>query len=115
MKEITYNDIPQVISEINRKLDVLTRKFEISLTDEKSKEQDLLSIKEAANLLNLKVPTLYSKVSKREIPFMKISKRLYFSKKDLLELIRSGQQDSYLNPNSDPSDLLTPRRTIKPL
>lgn len=110
MDTITFNELPQVISEINRKLDILTEKLQFSITDEKSKEQDLLSIKEAANFLNLKVPTLYSKVSKREIPFMKRAKRLYFSRKDLLDYIKSGQQDTISNPSYDPSDLLAPRK-----
>lgn len=35
---------------------------------------------------------IYAKVSEREIPFMKISKRLYFSKKDLLGYIEGGRK-----------------------
>jgi excisionase family DNA binding protein len=50
---------------------------------QKSKSPDkiekLLTVQEAAEFLNLSVPTIYLKVSKGEIPFMKRSKRLYFS------------------------------------
>ena len=50
-----------------------------------------LNIKEAAQFLNLAVPTIYSKVSKKELPFMKRSKRLYFSKTELAEYLKKGR------------------------
>jgi excisionase family DNA binding protein len=50
---------------------------------------DLCDISAAAEFLGLKVPTLYSKVSKREIPFSKPGgKRLYFSKEELTKWIK---------------------------
>lgn len=55
-------------------------------------EDKLLTIREASKFLNLSVPTLYSKHSKREIPGVcKQGKRLYFSKKSLIEWIKSGE------------------------
>lgn len=50
---------------------------------------DIIDIDEAAAFLGLQRPTLYTKVSKRQIPFMKQGKRLYFSKTDLTEWIKS--------------------------
>lgn len=47
-----------------------------------SQTEQLLTIQEAAEFLSLTVPTLYSKVSRGELPVMKRSKRLYFSKAD---------------------------------
>jgi excisionase family DNA binding protein len=52
----------------------------------------LLTIQEAAEFLNLSVATIYSKVSKCEIPVMKRSKRLYFSRTELTEYIKEGRQ-----------------------
>jgi len=52
----------------------------------------LLTIQEAADFLNLTVPTIYSKVSKNEIPFMKRSKRLYFSSIQLMEYVKQGRK-----------------------
>ncbi|MBS4057378.1 MAG: helix-turn-helix domain-containing protein [Bacteroidales bacterium] len=52
----------------------------------------LFSIEEAANFLKLSVSTVYSKVSKGELPSMKRDKRLYFSKLDLLNYIRQGKR-----------------------
>ena len=55
--------------------------------------EEFLSIQEAANLLHLSVPTLYSKHSRGELPGVsKRGKRLYFSKKILLEWLEAGRQ-----------------------
>jgi excisionase family DNA binding protein len=47
--------------------------------------EQLLTIQEASEFLSLAVPTLYSKVSKGELPVMKRTKRLYFSRTELME------------------------------
>ena len=66
-------------------------------------EQDkLLSVQQAAEFLNLSTPTIYSKVSKGAIPFMKRSKRLYFSKIELMEYLKGGKN----NTSSEISEVL---------
>ena len=61
---------------------------------EKPEADELLTIQEAAEFLSLTVPTMYSKVSKGELPVMKRSKRLYFSRTELMEYIRDGRKKS---------------------
>lgn len=56
--------------------------------------EQLLTVQEAAQFLNLKVPTIYSKVSKDELPVMKRSKRLYFSSTELMEYLKEGRKRS---------------------
>ena len=56
--------------------------------------EQLLTIQEAAKFLNLTVPTIYSKVSKRELPVMKRGKRLYFSSTELMEYLKEGRKKS---------------------
>lgn len=56
--------------------------------------EQLLTVQEAAQFLNLKVPTIYSKVSKGELPVMKRSKRLYFSSSELMEYLKEGRKKS---------------------
>jgi excisionase family DNA binding protein len=56
--------------------------------------EQLLTIQEAAEYLSLTVPTMYSKVSKGELPVMKRSKRLYFSRTELLEYLKDGRKKS---------------------
>ena len=56
--------------------------------------EQLLTIQEAAQFLNLTVPTIYSKVSKGELPVMKRSKRLYFSNTELMQYLKEGRKKS---------------------
>ena len=56
--------------------------------------EQLLAVQEAAQFLNLTVPTIYSKVSKGELPVMKRGKRLYFSRTELMEYIKEGRKKS---------------------
>ena len=56
--------------------------------------EQFLTIQEAAEFLSLTVPTMYSKVSKGELPVMKRSKRLYFSRTELLEYLKDGRKKS---------------------
>lgn len=58
------------------------------------KSEQLLTVQEAAQFLNLTVPTIYSKVSKRELPVMKRGKRLYFSSTELMEYLKEGRKKS---------------------
>jgi len=56
-------------------------------------QQDvLMTIQEAAEFLHLTVPTLYSKASRGELPVKKRSKRLYFSKLELIDYINEGSR-----------------------
>jgi len=54
--------------------------------------EQLLTIQQASQFLNLSVPTLYGYVHRSEIPYMKKSKRLYFSKKELFEFVKAGRK-----------------------
>lgn len=66
---------------------------EAQSSSSKTTEQ-IFTVQEAANFLNLAVPTIYSKVSKGELPFMKRDKRLYFSSTDLIEYLKAGRRKS---------------------
>ncbi len=58
---------------------------------ETKNSEKLLTVKEAAEFLNLTVPTIYTKTSKGELPFMKRGKRLYFSSTELTDYIKKGR------------------------
>ena len=53
---------------------------------------ELLTVEGAAKLLILSVPTVYGLVSKNEIPVSKKGKRLYFSKQELTDWIKTGRR-----------------------
>jgi len=51
-----------------------------------------LTIREAAEILHLTVPTVYGLVQRSEVPVSKRGKRLYFSKQELTAWIMSGRK-----------------------
>jgi excisionase family DNA binding protein len=55
-------------------------------------ENELMNISQVAELLNLALPTIYTMTCKREIPFIKKGKKLYFKKKDVLEWLDAGRK-----------------------
>jgi excisionase family DNA binding protein len=77
---------------------------------EKQQEaEEFLTIQQAAVLLNLAVPTLYSKVCKGELPVMKRNKRLYFLKKELIEFIKTGRKKTTSEIESEAINSLSKR------
>ena len=57
--------------------------------------EQLLTIDEVATLLHLTKPTVYSKVSKNELPGVcKRGKRLYFDRQTIINWIKQGRKKS---------------------
>lgn len=95
METLTFDQLPTAVTMLTKEVSELKRllieKREHPPTDQPEK---LLTIQEAAEFLNLTVPTMYSKVSKNELPYMKRSKRLYFSRTELMDYIKTGRKKS---------------------
>lgn len=88
----TFEELPQAISTLHDKVDSIKDLLLDQQQKQQSPHSDLLTINGAAEFLSLSVPTLYTKVSRREIPVSKRGKRLYFSKDDLSVWIKSGRK-----------------------
>jgi len=94
-QHLTFDKLPEAVTMLIKEVSELK-----SLLIEKQEQtpitppEQLLTIQEAAEFLSLAVPTIYSKVSKGELPVMKRSKRLYFSRTELLEYIKDGRKKS---------------------
>ena len=98
MTEIKFENLPQAIAEQGEQL----RRIENLLLNQNQPESDkLLTIQEAGELLKLSVPTLYGYVSKKEIPFSKKGKRLYFSKQQLFDWIQEGRKKTNAEITAD--------------
>lgn len=93
MEALTFEQLPNAVilltKEISELKALLLRNIEQPNLQPKDK---LLTIQEASELLTLSVPTIYSKVSKGEIPVMKRSKRLYFSQSELIDFVKAGRK-----------------------
>jgi excisionase family DNA binding protein len=71
---------------------LLDLKHQPKRTGSDEPQEKLLSVQEAAEFLHLTVPTVYSKVSRGELPVMKRSKRLYFSRDELVNYVKEGRR-----------------------
>jgi excisionase family DNA binding protein len=58
------------------------------------RSNSLVTAGQLAELLQLKVKTIYSLVQQRKIPFIKISNRLRFHPDDVVKLIRKNRVPS---------------------
>lgn len=90
MKPFTFDQIPKMMNKLYEKMDRIERMLS-AFPQVQLRNDELLSIAEASQLLKLAIPTIYSKVSRNEIPVNKQGKRLYFYKSELIEWIRSGR------------------------
>lgn len=70
-------------------------------SEPKEEQDQLFIIDEAATFARLSKATLYSLVSRREIPFCKKSKRLYFSKQELTNWIKAGRNKTNAEISAD--------------
>ena len=94
-QNFTFDQLPKAVTLLTKEVSELKRLL-IEKQEHPPTEQpeQLLTVQEAAAFLNLTVPTIYSKVSKGELPVMKRSKRLYFSRTELMEYLKEGRKKS---------------------
>ncbi|RLJ75081.1 helix-turn-helix domain-containing protein [Pedobacter alluvionis] len=98
MKEYSFEQLPKFMARMEEKLDrieVLLETYQKDLP-----ENDFIGAKEACEILKFTLPTLYTKVCKREVPFYKQGNRLYFSRVELLNWIQEGKKKSLSEINS---------------
>lgn len=60
--------------------------------EEKEREDEIGGIEMALELTGLAKPTIYGLVSERKIPHSKRGKKLYFSRKELLDWLKEGKR-----------------------
>ena len=107
MNTPTFEQLPLLVANLINEVSEL--KALLLKKSEKPTEpnDELLTIEQAAEFLCLTVPTIYSKVSKRKLPFMKREKRLYFSKKELTEYIKQGRNKTVSEINAEADTYLS--------
>ncbi|MEY5042263.1 MAG: hypothetical protein RLZZ414_1827 [Bacteroidota bacterium] len=91
---IVQLDSEQLSSLIQSSVRKVLKETPTQTVEPSNQPEQFLTIQEAAEFLSLTVPTMYSKVSKGELPVMKRSKRLYFSRTELLEYLKDGRKKS---------------------
>jgi excisionase family DNA binding protein len=66
-----------------------------------TEEDEILTVPEAAKFLSLSVPTIYGLIHREAIPFMKRSRRCYFSKLELIEYLKKGRKCTLAEIDAD--------------
>ncbi|MDD4575278.1 MAG: helix-turn-helix domain-containing protein [Bacteroidales bacterium] len=91
--KVTHENFPSVISQLFKEVTDLKYLLLMQLKQTEAPQQDLIPIKEACEMLNLSLPTIYSKCSRREIPYHKPkgTKKLFFSRTELMEYLGNGR------------------------
>ncbi len=84
-----FEDIPYNIMEIKNEMSEI--KDMIKNLNTNVIKPNILCVQGAAEYLGLSTSTIYTKVSKREIPFRKRGKKLYFLEEELENFIRDGK------------------------
>ncbi|MDB5011869.1 MAG: DNA-binding protein [Daejeonella sp.] len=108
MEPLTFEQLPLAISQLQEKIN----NIETLLTTriEKKQEDEIFTISQAADFLNLSVATLYGKVCHKEIPVNKQGKRLYFYKAELTEWIKSGRKKTNSEIEAEASNYWAKRK-----
>ena len=90
---LTFDQLPQAVAmltkEVSELKQLLLQKNEQQVTPP---AEQLLDVQQAADFLNLSVPTIYSKVSRGELPVMKRGKKLHFSSTELMQYLKEGRK-----------------------
>jgi excisionase family DNA binding protein len=89
--EVNFNNLPQMIALMHNELIAL--KAQIAVKEQtKADNNDFLNLKQAAEFLDLSMQTVYTKVHRNEIPYLKTGRKLMFSKKELTEWLLSSRK-----------------------
>lgn len=92
MKEVTFDSLPKLVSELKTSISDLNSKVEKLLGGQEKPSNEVLNVKQAAKFLQVEVGTIYKYVGDREIPFSKKQGRLYFFTQDLINWVKSGKK-----------------------
>ena len=94
-QNLTFEQLPKAVTMLTKEVSELKQLLTEKQEQPTEQHEQLLTVQEAANLLHLTVPTIYSKNSKGELPGVcKRGKRLYFSKQSLIQWVKEGRKKS---------------------
>ncbi len=90
LSEYRFEDLPNLLAENNRRLAAIEA---LLLTKQPQQPpSEFIDITEASRVLNLTVPSIYSMVSRGQLPSSKRGKKLYFSREELSAYVRAGRR-----------------------
>ena len=93
MEKLTFEDLPGAIAKLLERME----RIEMLLEGEPAGgtvQEEMMNVRQAAEFLELSVPTIYSKVCRGELTAYKPGHKLYFDRRLLTEYIRSVKKQS---------------------
>lgn len=108
--EITFENLPKAVTQLTNEVSEIKRLLLQRGNEPQPESEQLLTIQQAGEMLNLTVPTLYGYVSRAEIPVCKRGKRLYFPKLELLQWIKEGRKKTLAETASEADQYLIKRK-----
>ncbi|WP_439487219.1 helix-turn-helix domain-containing protein [Algoriphagus sp.] len=86
--ELKFEDLPEAVSQL-----IEQNKLILKLMQEanfpKENDEEVLTLTRICELLELKRQTIYSYVSKKQIPYHKKAGKLYFFRKEILAWVKT--------------------------
>ncbi len=79
-------------------------------SNQTDQQEQIFTVQQAAEFLSLTVPTIYSKCSRSELPYMKKNKRLYFSRTELTDYLKQGRKPTNEEIEANAHASLIPRK-----
>lgn len=104
--EITFENLPKAVSLLTNEVSEIKRLLLARCIEPSEPPDQLYTISQAAEFLSLAVPTIYSMVSRGELPVMKRSKRLYFSRLELINYLKQGRKKTITEVVSEANQYL---------
>ena len=105
METLKFEQIPDTVCRIFEKLCMIEQMLQNQNVEAAVDVEELLTVKKAALFLNLKDSTIYGLVRDSKIPSFKKGNRLYFSKTELTNWVKSGRKltktDVYANAHNN--------------
>jgi excisionase family DNA binding protein len=100
MEPFNFNELPEVVRRLFEKVEQIELLL-LNLQPKDESEYELLDIREAAAFLKVSVASLYTRVSRKEIPVSKPGKKLYFDRKELQDWIKFGRKKTSFEISSE--------------
>lgn len=93
-EKITFENLPHAVADLTAEVRIIKQLLSEQSSNCLPRREHFLTVTEAAKYLNLAIPTIYGLCHRRQIPYMKRSKRIYFSQEKLREYLEAGRRQT---------------------
>ena len=105
----TQLSVPEIKQIFRQELDIYFSAKDL-YTSPQNEIETFLTVEEAAKFLRLSKATVYSLISKQELPVIKRSKRCYFSKIELINYLKQGRKKTLIELSNEALSYLNDKK-----